>query len=297
MNISVCTMIDASVLARSYAYCQRITQQQARNFYYALRLVPQPKRSAMFALYAYMRAIDDVADERDGRSPQQRRDALENWRRSTRAALQGQYANDPDSLWPAICDAAQKHHIPINIFDDAIAGQCQDLEPVCFQSFDELREYCYRVAGTVGIASISIWGFEGGQSTMDLAIARGVAFQLTNILRDLREDLSRGRLYLPRQELLSFHISEQDLRSQKVSDLFDEFMRFQIDRARSCYDKSAPLEARIESDCRPALLTMTRIYRGLLEKIAADPSVILRRRVSLSWLTKVMIGWRALRAR
>jgi 15-cis-phytoene synthase len=149
----------------------------------------------------------------------------------------------------------------------------------------------------IGLASIYIWGFEGGEETEELAVERGVAFQLTNILRDLREDAARGRLYLPRAEMREMGVSEDDVMSGRDGDAFERFMRFQIERAESIYQRSALLEDRIDRDSRPTLRAMTEIYHGILTKISADPRRVLSERVSLSVLSKLRIGWRAVRAR
>ena len=157
----------------------------------------------MFALYAYMRMVDDIADEEDGRSTTDRTRELELWRAQTRAALMGHLPprdRARDEIWPAFCDMAQRYSVPARVFEEAINGQQRDLSPVALETFEELYSYCYQVAGVVGLASIYIWGFDGGTATETMAIDRGVAFQLTNILRDLREDVGRGRIYLPRQE-------------------------------------------------------------------------------------------------
>jgi phytoene synthase len=300
---SVGTYGTGDVVARSRAYCEQLTRTQARNFYYGLKLLPEPKRSAMFTLYAYMRLVDDIADdELGGRPVRQRVEELEAWREQTHTILDGRSTgnsthDDGQRLWPAFAEMVSEYRMPRHIFDDVIAGQRQDLEPEPFDSFAQLREYCYRVAGTVGLASIYIWGFEGGAETENLAIDRGVAFQLTNILRDLREDATRGRTYLPREELAVLNVSEDDLRRGAGGDAFRELMRFQIDRAEAFYQKSRPLEQRIQRDSRATLVAMTQIYHGLLKKVAAEPERVLRERVSLSLLSKLMIGWRAARTK
>ena len=287
-------------LDESRHYCEQLTQRAARNFYYGLKLLPEPKRSAMFAVYAYMRLVDDIADEDDGRPVSARRAALEQWRARTHAALEGRQSEDDDSpddhpVWPAFAATARRYRIPAQLFDDAISGQRQDLEPVAFDTFEPLCDYCYRVAGVVGLASIHVWGFDGGSHTESLAIDRGIAFQLTNVLRDLREDAGRGRVYLPREELAAFGVEAEDLGAGRGGPKFREMMRFQIDRARRHYEQSAALERRVTPDSRPTLVTMTEIYRKLLEKIAADPERVLNERVSLSMLSKLRIGWRAIR--
>jgi phytoene synthase len=283
-------------LARSREYCEQLTRAAAKNFYYGLRLLPEPKRSAMFALYAYMRLVDDIADADDGRTTEQREHDLEQWRLLTHTALRGELPSDNQhDIWPAFSSMVQQYHIPPTVFDEAIEGQRQDLRPIEPATFAQLLQYCHRVAGTVGVASIHIWSFTGADA-IDLAMARGVAFQLTNILRDVREDAAHKRIYLPRENLIAMNFSEEDLLAMRGGEKFRELMRFQIARAESYFELSKPLDERIAADSRPTLVAMTDIYRGLLKKIAADPERVLRQRVSLSILSKLRIGWRAMRA-
>jgi len=283
-------------LIASRVFCEHLTRREARNFYYGLKLLPEPKRSAMFALYAYMRMVDDIADDEDGRSHDQRVADLERWKVTTHDALNGGFGKQEHPLWPAFAAMTRKYGVPFNVYEAVIAGQQQDLEPIRFETFDELRQYCYRVAGVVGLASIYVWGFEGGEATEAMAVDRGVAFQLTNILRDVREDAARGRIYLPRSELAEMGVSEEELRSGYGGEQFRELMNFQIRRAESYYERSAPLEARISQECRPTLIAMTAIYRGLLRKVARRPERVLSERVSLSLPSKLFIGWRAIRS-
>src|SRR2546421_509718 len=213
MSLAAAVATD-ELLRRSRRYCARLTRRQAKNFYYGLRLLPEPKRSAMFALYAYMRLVDDIADREDNRTVAQRPLELESWRSLTHAALSGENLDgEHDAIWPAFADMTRRFKLRSHIFDSVIAGQQRDLTPETFDTFEQLHEYCYQVAGVVGLASIHIWGFEGGAETEQLAVARGVALQLTNILRDLREDAQRGRIYLPREDLNAIGVTPDALRS------------------------------------------------------------------------------------
>jgi 15-cis-phytoene synthase len=295
--MSLTASSDDVRLAASFQYCRELTRAAAKNFYYGLRLLPEPKRSAMFALYAYMRLVDDIADHEDGRPPEQRAVALDAWRAKTHLALAGEIPDGEDSpIWPAFAHMARSYHVPARLFDDAIAGQQRDLVPARFENFEQLHHYCWQVAGVVGLASIHIWGFEGGAETEELAAARGVALQLTNILRDLREDAARGRIYLPREDLQRMNVSEDDVLRGRGGEPFRRLMRFEIERAEEFYEKSRALERRISADSRPTLVAMTEIYHRLLRAVAAEPERILRGRVSLSVWSKLRIGWRAARS-
>lgn len=298
-------------LAASRAFCERLTRAFARNFYYGLRLLPAGKRAAMYALYAWMRLVDDIADHEDGRSVDRRIAELEGWRDDTHAVLARgpdaasarPYNGRPDArlVWPAFHDMADRHAVPGYVFDEVIAGQEQDLRPLAIQTFEDLSRYCYRVAGVVGLASIHVWGFTGGAESEELSIQRGLAFQLTNILRDLREDAARDRFYLPAEDVRRMCPGAEPggpawLRwAHAHPRQAEEFLRFQADRAQDAYRRSAPLDARVSADSRPTLVAMTDIYRGILDKIAARPLTVLDKRVSLSAWAKLSIGWRAVR--
>lgn len=288
---------DESNLHASRQYCRNLTRAAAKNFYYGLRLLPEPKRSAMFALYAYMRLVDDIADREDGRSIAERSAELDQWRLRTHAVLHGEMpADEVHPVWPAFAELVSHYQVPAEVFDAVIAGQQQDLEPIRFDTFAQLHEYCYRVAGVVGLGSIRIWGYEGGEETERMAVALGVGFQITNILRDLREDAARGRVYLPREDLDAAGITESDLMAGRGGEPFRRLMRLEIERAESHYAQARGLAQRIQPDSRPTLVAMTEIYYRLLRKVSAAPERVLHQRVSLSAWSKLRIGWRAARA-
>lgn len=294
--------IDPAALEKSRAYCRELTKREAKNFYYGLKLLPEPKRSAMYALYAYMRLVDDIADdESNGRTIAQRKADLDQWETLTHAAIR---AGEGEAelprghiLWPAFAAMVKTYKVPVKLFEEMIAGQRQDLEPVAIETFQELYDYCYRVASVVGVASLYVWGFEGGEDTLKLSVERGIAFQLTNVLRDLREDSARGRCYVPREDLERFEVRAEELGAGRVTPAILELMRFEAERAESFYEKSSVLERRVRADSRPTLLAMTGIYRGILEKIAAEPGRVMTERVRLSTWHKLRIGWRAMRGR
>ncbi|HVX84971.1 MAG TPA: phytoene/squalene synthase family protein [Phycisphaerae bacterium] len=294
----------AALLERSRQYCQELTRREAKNFYYGLKLLKEPKRSAMYALYAYMRLVDDIADdESNGRTVGQRAADLDQWAALTHEAIaagsEAEAAPRGHIVWPAFGAMVRRYRVPVALFDEMIAGQRQDLEPVRMATFDDLHAYCYRVASVVGVASLYVWGFDGGEATVKLSVERGIAFQLTNVLRDLREDAAKGgaagRCYLPADEMARFGVSEQQIARGEATGGFLELMRFQIERARGYYESSAPLHEKVAPDARATLGAMTAIYRGILEKIAEEPGRVLRERVSLGKMKKLMIGWRAMR--
>jgi len=295
--------------AKSYAYCHHLTRIRARNFYYGLKLTPEPKRSALYAIYAWMRAADDLGDA--GSDLNVRKDRLKAFWRLTTAALDSYPKGGDDDLmhmmqesplsqdvlhatmWPAVQKTAFDYQIPTADLGAILEGQLLDQEKSNYDSYDQLREYCYKVAGAVGLVCVRIWGCEEDESIRKLAVSRGIAFQLTNILRDLAEDIHRSRIYLPSDELQQFSYGPADLRQGKVNEAFDKLMAFQIDRARRFYVESANLEESLAPSCRPASWTLMRVYRNLLEKIARNPRRVLSHRVRLSGLAKASIAMQA----
>ncbi len=287
-------------IERSYAFCQRVARRYARNFYYGLMLTPRSKRAALYAIYGFMRACDDLADESaptDGDLTSPRLKRIAAFRRRMDAVVDerrlGQPCSDGDSVWPAFLHVVQNYPINKHHLHAMLDGQCADLRGQRYENFDQTRDYCYKVASTVGLVCLSVWGYRGDEQTLKLAEQRGIALQLTNILRDLVEDARRGRVYLPADEMTRFGCDEEQLRQGRANDAFDRLMAFQIDRARSYYDRSAQLESFVEPACRPTCWAIMRIYRALLDKIAADPSRVLAGRVRLSAATKLWFAARA----
>lgn len=281
-------------LEAAFAACERIVREQAKNFWYGLRLTAEPKRSAMYAIYAWMRQADDIADE-PGLPIATRREALARFRADTDQALSGR-APSPDPMWAALADIAPRYQLAARDFHDMLEGQLADLDDVRVETWEELRTQCYRVASTVGLVCIRIWGYRD-QRAEALAIDRGIAFQLTNILRDIREDLGNGRVYLPAEELRAAGISIEDLLAWREPGRCRDFMTAQIERARRHYVASEPLDRTITPDCVPTLWALTSIYRRLLERIARDPrKAVLGDRVRLPTWEKAWIAFRAKRS-
>lgn len=270
---------------QSYAYCVRVARTRAKNFYYSFLLLSKPQRRAMCAIYAFMRYCDDLSDD-----PGANRAAIERWRTELEDALEGRFSGHP--VWPAFHHTVSRFGIPHEYFREMIAGVLGDLEPRTFETFDQLYRYCYQVASVVGLTIIHIFGFDT-RTALPLAEKCGVAFQLTNILRDIREDAELGRIYLPTEDLRRFGVTSDDLRAGNRNNAFLELMRFEAGRARKYYDESAPLLDLIHPRSRPSLWALIAIYSRLLERIEATNYDVFRRRVRLSTVEK---GWIVARA-
>ncbi len=286
----------------SFAWCHDLTRRRARNFYYGLKLTPEPKRSAVFAVYAFMRACDDMADAVPGGADAWRasvgrdRDAalarIERFRAEMDRVLAARDDEPlpPAPFWPAFVHVVRRYGLPAEHLHAMLDGQRCDLLHTRYRTFDELYDYCYKVASVVGLVCVRIWGDDGDPSVRQLAEYRGVAMQLTNILRDVAEDARRDRIYLPQEDLERFGVSERRWLDRRPDENYDRLMTYQIERARGYYDMSASLERHVSPDCRATSETMMRIYRGLLTRIADDPRRVLTRRVRLSSFRKLGIA-------
>jgi phytoene synthase len=266
---------------QSYQYCCRVARRRAKNFYYSFLLLSPHQRKAMCAVYAFMRFCDDLSDE-----PGATHGAIERWRAEMEDALDGRFSGHP--VWPAFHHTVRRFGIPHEYFREMIAGVSSDLAPRRFEHFEELYRYCYQVASVVGLTTIHIFGFDT-RTALPLAEKCGVAFQLTNILRDIREDAESGRVYLPLEDLRSFGVSEQDLSEGNRSDAFLRLMRFEAGRARAYYNESQPLLDLIHPRSRPSLWALVSIYSRLLDRIERSNYDVFTRRVRLSTLEKSWI--------
>ncbi len=277
-------------LEASYRYCRWLTRQTAGNFGYAFWALPQKERRAMDALYAFMRLTDDIGDE-PGVSREHRDVQLKQWKIDLASALRGKM---PQHLvWPALVDVMNTFAIPAELLNDVIAGVEMDLSPREFATFAELSDYCYHVAGAVGLCCIRIWGFTG-DSHDSRAIDCGLAFQLTNILRDLGEDAERGRIYLPREDLERFGYSADDLRARHVTKEFRNLMAFQTERAWSYYQRSEALLDDLAPAGRRVYRAMREIYGGLLHEIERRHFDVFSRRIRLPVWRKLWITGKSL---
>jgi squalene synthase HpnC/squalene synthase HpnD len=252
----------APEVAASYEFCRRMARSSGSNFYYAFFLLPREKRRAFYALYSFMRQADDISD-RPGDAAQKLLQLAE-FRRKLLRAVGGEFAENP--VLPALADALRRYGIPVRYLDELLEGAEMDQRVTSYGTFEQLRGYCYRVAGTVGIICTHVFGFREPRA-LELAERLGLAFQLTNILRDLGADLETGRCYLPEEDLARFGVSRAELERRELTAAIRELLAFEAGRAWSFYDEGAGLLPMIEADSRPALSALVGIYSRLLAEI------------------------------
>ncbi len=263
-----------AALQKAYDLCGRITAEHSKSFYLATSLLPEEKRSAVRALYAFCRTVDDIVDK----SPDaDQASGLDYWRRIVQTAS----APDDDLAAAAWADTLTRYFIPRHFALQLIDGVARDLTQTRYASFDDLSTYCYGVASTVGLMSMHIVGFRSNEA-IPYAIKLGVALQLTNILRDVGEDLRNGRVYLPQDELNAFGICEADLRSAQVTPRWREFMRFQINRTHKLYEETRPGIQMLEREGQLAIAAASDLYRGILDVIERNDYDVFSQRASLS---------------
>lgn len=275
-------------LAESYRYCRRLARRSASNFYYSFLLLPRAKRQSMCALYAFLRHTDDLSDGDDAIACQQA--TLAAWRDSLHRAVGGT-CDHP--ILPAIVDVVRRCELPVEYLLDVIDGVEMDLNARQYESFGELEDYCYHVASAVGLACIHVWGFSDA-AALHPARQLGVAFQLTNILRDLKEDAARGRVYLPAEDLRRFDYGAEELAEGVRDERFRGLMQFEIARAEEFYAEGATLAHYLSLDGRRALAAMVATYSGLLAEIKRRDGDVFTSRVRLSGWHKLRIATRSL---
>jgi phytoene synthase len=273
---------------QSYRYAVMVSRQRARNFYYSFLLLPAPKRKAICAIYAFMRYCDDLSDDI---AISDRRQAIARWKSELENALDGRFSGHP--VWPAFHDAVTRYNIPHQYFFEMIEGVSSDLGPRSIGTFEELYGYCYRVASVVGLTIVHIFGVKSPEA-LQYAESCGIAFQLTNILRDIREDALLGRVYLPAEDLARFGVDPADFRhGGEISQRFTVLMRWEAIRARRYYQASAPLIDLIEEGSRASLWALIEIYRRLLDRIESANYDVLNQRVTVPAREKAWIVVRA----
>jgi phytoene synthase len=283
-------------LTEAYRECERITWTQARNFAYGIRLLPPAKRRGLAVIYAFARRIDDIGDGTlpglDQDMPAEEKIAALEEARQALNDLDSKNASDPVLL--ALADTARSFPIPMAAFGELIDGCVADVRGTHYETFEDLHHYCRCVAGSIGRLSLGIFGARGDQAkASELADGLGVALQLTNILRDIREDHANGRVYLPAEDLAKFDV---DLASPSTSQ-FTRLVEFEAERARDWYATGWQLLPMLDRRSAACTGAMAGIYRKLLERIAAQPAAVLSSRVSLSTGEKAMVAVKALAGR
>jgi len=284
----------------SYAECHRIARSSRSNFYAAFFFLPDSKRNALAALYAFMRLVDDVADEGADLAAKQR--GLANWRAALDDAITGHEQhfdgnaamNSPAAtlgasaeILPALVDTMQRYKMPARYLHDLISGAEMDLTVQTYPTFERLREYCYRVAGTVGLTCTHVFGFKDARA-LDLAEKLGLAFQLTNIIRDVHEDFQLGRVYLPEEDLARYGVVPEDFGCREATLGVRELLRFESERAWQFYEEGSALLGLIDADSRGALWLLVHTYSALLGRIESLEFAVFGERVRLSKPEKMM---------
>jgi len=293
-----------SQLAVAYSVCRSIARSAAKNFYYAFLALPQPKRQALCAVYAFMRRCDDIADD-NRLALYERRQKLAEWLDGLHRAAAGFPTDDPVLL--GLTDTQRRYNIPLELLDQLAYGTETDVDEedqilsesaapiltVRYKTFDDLRLYCYRVASVVGLVCIRIFGY-GDKAAEPLAERVGLAFQLTNIIRDVKEDAAMGRIYFPEEDLARFGISPSELGAGANVARLRPLLEMEAGRAREFYKAADELIPLIDEDSQPGLWVLVTIYQRLLEKIASRQYDVFSSRISLTRREKLAVLGRGL---
>ena len=264
-----------SQLDQAYEICRKETQKWAKTFYLGTLLLPPEKRKAIWAIYVWCRRTDEIMDSEEAstKSQDELSDNLDAWEENTKGVFKGNIKSELDAV---LLDTIEKYPQSIQPYLDMINGQRMDLNKFRYKNFDELKLYCYRVAGTVGLMTQNVMGIDSAYTSApwsskpdpsEAAIALGIANQLTNILRDVGEDRQRGRIYLPQEDIEKFNYSEEELLRGEINDQWKALMDFQLTRARDWFQKSEDGIKWLSSDARWPVWTSLRLYRGILDSI------------------------------
>ncbi len=280
-------------LEKAYAYCESVTREHAKSFYFSAKFLPKAKQRPIYALYALCRHVDDEVDEAEVDSEVAAIKAVERWQdkledvyRGQRSAV-GSQQKEQSQILLAWSDLLKTYPIKQELPLELMKGVLMDTHTNRYETFDELYVYCYRVASVVGLMSSEIFGYEGGQTTLDYAEALGIAMQLTNILRDVKEDAAMNRIYLPTEDLRRFNISEDDIFAGKFDDNFVEMMKFQISRARDYYAEAEKGIPFLSKETRFCVLLAARIYGKILDKIEQQNYNVFKSRVHTTKMQKI----------
>jgi len=281
-------------LEDSYAQCRAIAKREAKNFYYSFVALPPGRRNAICAIYAFMRKADDLSDD-ESFTLEERRNQMDAWMAEWRQARQGALTGDP--VFIAVRDAATKFNIPFSLLDELVAGTTMDLEaqpdsaPDTYATFADLYRYCYLVASVVGLVCIRIFGYSDPRAEK-LAEETGIAFQLTNILRDVKEDAERNRVYLPLEDLAVHGVTVDQLvhrTGQGITPAERDLLTSIASRAENYYQSAQQLLPLIDAESRQALWVLVSIYHGLLKRIAMADYDVFTKRASVPTMQKLSI--------
>ena len=286
-------------LSHAYAVCRGISRRAAKNFYYGFMVLPSEKRNALSAVYAFMRHADDISDE-PGIDPQLKRQKLAEWLESAKAIFAGKATDDPVLM--ALGDAQKKFKIPPELFEKLVYGTSLDLDippasaeapAILCETFEDLKQYCYYVASVVGLVCIKIFGYQDTKAEF-LAEDCGLAFQLTNIIRDIKEDASMGRIYIPAEDLVRSNLTAANFASSVLQDpaqaqQLRPALEYEAERARKYYESAKWLMELIDEDSRAALWVLVEIYSRLLQKITDRNYDVLTERVRLTLWEKLKV--------
>ena len=298
----------SSEIEKAYKYCESVTKNHAKSFYFAAKFLPKNKQKPIYALYTLCRHVDDEVDEAEVNSETEAIAAVERWKqkldeiysdesqrevKSSKLKVQSPInepqkpkTEDQNLVLLAWSDLLEKYKIPQNLPLELMKGVLQDTHKKRYETFEELYVYCFRVASTVGLMSSEIFGYEKPE-TLEYAEALGIAMQLTNILRDVKEDVAMNRIYLPQEDLRKFDVSEQQIFAGETNENFVELMNFQIRRARDYYRKAERGIPLLEKDSRFTVLLASRLYAKILNEIEKQNYDVFARRAHLNFSQKV----------
>lgn len=268
-------MISQNELEKAYKYCENVTKSHAKSFYFAAKFLPKHKRKAVYPIYAFCRHVDDAIDEIGDGDEALAIQVVEDWKLHLNAVYrkdnkeQRTKNKEQDQVLLAWQDLLKTYNIPQKLPFELMQGVLMDTHIKRYETFDELYVYCYRVASTVGLMASEIFGYED-EKTLEYAEALGIAMQLTNILRDIKEDAAMDRIYLPQEDLHKFNVSEDQIFANKYNENFVELIKFQINRANNYYAIAEKGIALLAKDTRFTVLLASRIYKQILQKIEAQ---------------------------
>lgn len=289
---SVVEEVQNEDLKRAYALCRKITREHAKTFYMATRFLPNEKQRAVFAIYALCRYVDDLIDETEDLVVQYKMDysgiqsRVNRWKTMLQDTYDGEMVNN--AILVAFSDVLKSKNIPIELPFELIDGVCMDLYKKRYRTFDELREYSYKVASTVGLMVSEVFGYRS-EEALDRAVDLGIAMQLTNILRDVGEDLLKNRIYLPEEDLERFGVKEADLFNHRLNEQFIALMRFQIERARAFYGRADEGIEQLQKDSRMPVYLARYNYGRILDKIEQNGYDVFNHRAYLNTAEKLSI--------